>query len=215
LVRPTLTDLIKPCNSDYWCSLGQWPLETLSVLADVVSKLRAFFLWCRCSRGARIAGGTFRLAVPQIVIGTVKSESVSATHGSLVPERGWPLPRHSVPHSLERERNSVGRASCPTEPPTAAPRRCVDSGSCPEPKDHGCRFSCRCKLNCTKCFAGIAGCRSCRFLYFSLPHTRPGPVKNWSCPTSAPVPGFPTPREQAVADERVRKYRNGPWSSWG
>ena len=27
----------------------------------------------------------------------------------------------------------------------------------------------RCKLNCTKCFAGIAGCRNCRFLYFSLP----------------------------------------------
>src|SRR5271157_4439301 len=29
-------------------------------------------------------------------------------------------------------------ASCPTEPPTAAPRRCDDRGSCPEPEDHWC-----------------------------------------------------------------------------
>ena len=72
---------------------------------------------------------------------------------------------HSVPHSLERKRNSVGRASCPVEPTTAAPRRRVDSGSCEEPKDHWCRFSSRCKLNCTKCFAGVAGCRNSRNLY--------------------------------------------------
>ena len=45
----------------------------------------------------------------------------------------------------------------PREPPTAAPRRCVESGSCPEPEDPWCRFGFRCKLNCTKCFAGIAG----------------------------------------------------------
>src|SRR5271157_3847020 len=33
--------------------------------------------------------------------------------------------------------------------------------------------------------------------------------------TFAPVPGSPTPRELAVADGSVRKYRIGPWSSWG
>ena len=42
------------------------------------------------------------------------------------------------------------RARCPTEPPTPAPRRCVDSGSCPEPEDPWCPFGFRCKLNCTK-----------------------------------------------------------------
>ena len=50
------------------------------------------------------------------------------------------------------------------EPPTAAPRRCVESGSCPEPEDPWCRFGFRCKLNCTKCLAGIAGCRNSAFL---------------------------------------------------
>ena len=29
------------------------------------------------------------------------------------------------------------------------------------------------------------------------------------------VPGSPTPRELAMADGSVRKYRIGPWSSWG
>ena len=52
----------------------------------------------------------------------------------------------------------------PREPPTAAPRSCVESGSCPEPEDPWCRFGFRCKLNCTKCFAGIAGCRNSAFL---------------------------------------------------
>src|SRR5271166_1618053 len=33
--------------------------------------------------------------------------------------------------------------------------------------------------------------------------------------TFAPVPGSPTPRELAVADGSVRKYRIGPWSLWG
>ena len=33
--------------------------------------------------------------------------------------------------------------------------------------------------------------------------------------TFAPVPGSPTPRELAVADGSARKYRIGPWSSWG
>ena len=33
-------------------------------------------------------------------------------------------------------------------------------------EDHRCRFSSRCKLNCTKCFAGIDGCRNSRNLYF-------------------------------------------------
>ena len=31
----------------------------------------------------------------------------------------------------------------------------------------------------------------------------------------SPVPGSPRPRELAVADGSVRKYRMGPWSSWG
>ena len=55
-------------------------------------------------------------------------------------------------------------ARCPTEPPTPAPRRCVDSGSCPEPEDHWCRFSFRCKVNCTKCFADIDRCLNSAFL---------------------------------------------------
>src|SRR5271157_4024305 len=33
--------------------------------------------------------------------------------------------------------------------------------------------------------------------------------------TFAPVPGSPTPRELAVADGSIRKYRIRPWSSWG
>src|SRR5271157_4284118 len=37
----------------------------------------------------------------------------------------------------------------------------------------------------------------------------------WSLTTYAPVPGSPTPRELAVADGSARKYRIGPWSSWG
>ncbi len=40
-----------------------------------------------------------------------------------------------------------------------APRRCVDSGSCP----------------------AIDGCLDSAFLYFPLPHARPVPVKSWSC----------------------------------
>ncbi len=36
-----------------------------------------------------------------------------------------------------------------------------------------------------------------------------------SLTTFAPVPGSPTPRELAMADGSVRKYRIGPWSSWG
>ena len=50
---------------------------------------------------------------------------------------------------------------------------------------------------------------------FLLPHARSVRVKRWSCITSAPVPGSPTPRELAVADESVRKYRIGLSSSWG
>jgi hypothetical protein len=63
--------------------------------------------------------------------------------------------------------------------------------------------------------AGVDGSLNSDFLYFSLPHARPGRVKIWSCTTSAPVPGSPTPRELAVADGSVRKYRLGSWSSWG
>ena len=36
-------------------------------------------------------------------------------------------------------------------------------------------------------------------VYFFLPHARSVPVKSWSCTTSAPVPGSPTPRELPVA----------------
>src|SRR5271157_3520710 len=43
--------------------------------------------------------------------------------------------------------------------------------------------------------------------------SRSGPVR--SLATFAPVPGSPTPRELAVAYGSVRKYRMGPWSSWG
>jgi len=49
--------------------------------------------------------------------------------------------------------------------------------------------------------------RSCRKL--SMTGSRGG-----SLTTSAPVPGSPTPREPAMADE-CTSYRIGPWSSWG
>ena len=49
--------------------------------------------------------------------------------------------------------------------------------------------------------------RSCRKL--SMTGSRGG-----SLTTSAPVPGSPTPRELAMADE-CTSYRIGPWSSWG
>ena len=58
---------------------------------------------------------------------------------------------------------------CQKEAGPVRSRRCVDIGSCPEPEDHRCRFSFRCNLNRHKSFAGIAGCRNSRNLYFSLP----------------------------------------------
>ena len=44
-----------------------------------------------------------------------------------------------------------------------------------------CRFGFRCKLNCTKCFAGIDGSLNSRNVSFLLPCARPVQVKSWFC----------------------------------
>src|SRR5208337_3911052 len=52
--------------------------------------------------------------------------------------------------------------------------------------------------------SGIDGCLNSGFLYFSLPHARPVPVRSWSCTTLAPVPGSPTALELGFSHVTVR-----------
>ena len=66
-----------------------------------------------------------------------------------------------------------------------------------EPEDHWCRFGFRCKLNCTKCFAGIAGCLNSALLgLFST-----------SCSPSFSGHGYTTRRPANTSCPRSDRFR--------
>ncbi len=95
--------------------------------------------------------------------------TLGATHVSQVPESGWPLvpllwaspnePKfvrfpHSVPHSLERKRNSLGERAAQLSRQREHYGVALIAGIVQNQKIIRCRFGFRCKLNRHKEFCG-------------------------------------------------------------